>query len=825
MEPRHYLAVLVRRWVTLAFFGILGVLGSGLLTALTPPTYSSTTSLLFSVPGGALPGDVSQDAQYVESTITSLIAVARSAAVLGPVIDRGEFEMTTTELAETLTVGVVENTTILEISAAAPSPSQAASTAGLVSEQLQVALAELSPGEAGPLDVLRATTVAPATEPEAPSSPNLKRNVFLGAAAGLAVGVLVALYREAVGARITSMRDVGVLTDLPVWPVHREPRGWLSRLSRFRRPADTGGQRGRRSEDLRRLSLALDSIAQDRSARSVSVQSPQPRRVTASLATGLAEVMSSSGRDVAVLDRGSTPTRSGAGEPDLIVVGSLAPSSERPASSPDRNGGGGGALAIVEPGKTRRRALQALLSRGAPAGSMLLGVVLADKPPDLVVGPRALLRRLANPTPPALPAEIARHENAPALVARSTVFTALAALVLAGMAYGLPFGTNTAFLATAALTPVWFGAVARYRYAFLILGLASAALVAGLLLADRSSVDHVIDGAIATDTSLRFLGALGTVGLILWARTFLPIWRIALAYGAGWLLTGVIQLPGTPNPWKFQLAFGVTFIVLALVTAQRRTRVSVAALSALALVSALLDFRSWFAFCAVTAGLLVWQARPRAGDISKPTSRLVSLLFLAALAVGSYAGATYAIVGGYLGDELQARSVQQIRNSGSLIVGGRPEWSITWVLMQRDPFGFGIGVVPNSADILAGKEGFATVNVVFQPDYAEFLFGGQFKLHSVTADFWSNFGILGLVLAGTISVVLLAGFTRLLTRRQASPLAVFLVVANMWNLAFQPIYSSLPSLALALGVVLWPREDARADQARPAVTAVPEVVR
>ncbi|MDQ3735756.1 MAG: hypothetical protein M3400_17465 [Actinomycetota bacterium] len=814
MEPRNYLAALIRRWLTVAVLGTLGILGAGILTVLTPPTYVSTTSLLFTVPGGSQPGEIRQDAQYVESTITSLIAVTGSAAVLGPVIERGDLAMSTTELAETLSIVVVENTNILQISAAAPSPRQAVSIARSVSQQLQVAIADLSPGEAGPLDVLRATTIEPATEPTAPSAPDLKRSVLVGALIGLALGVLVALQRESVGARIRSMRDVGILTDLPVWQVHRRATGFLSRLARLRRPRDVADQPGRQSEDLRRLSLALDSMAQDQSVRSVSVRAPAPRPVTTALAAGLADVMTDAGRDVAVLEQSPAPTRSGVGYPDMIVVGGIAPPGRAtaPAAHP-----GGVALAVVEPGKTRRRALQALLSWGGSDGSVLVGVVLADKSAAPVVGLRALVRRLSDPAPAALPADIARPSDAPPIVPRSTMLTALTALFLAGMAYALPLGTNTAFLASFALLPVWFGAVARYHFARLILGLGGAALIAGFLLADRSSVDHVIDAAIATDTSLRFLGALGTVGLILWARTFMPIWRIALAYGAGWLLTGIIQLPGTPNAWKFQLAFGVTFIVLALVTAQRRTSVSVAALSGLGLVSVLLDFRSWFAFCAVTAGLLVWQARPRM-DTAKPTSRLVSLLFLAALAVGSYAGATYAIVGGYLGDEIQARSVEQIRNSGSLIAGGRPEWTITWVLMQRDPAGFGVGVVPNAADILAGKEGFATVNVVFQSNYVEYLFGGQFKLHSMTADFWSNFGVLGLILAATVAIVLLAGFSGLLTRRQASPLAIFLVVASMWNLAFQPIYSSLPSLALAIGVLLWPREDAGSSADQPRAT-------
>lgn len=774
MEPRHYLAVLLKRWPTLAVIGMLAVLGSAIITVLTPPAYTSTTSLLFSVSTGPRAGEVREDAQYVQSIIPSLVSVTTSAAVLEPVIAAEHLGLSTTELASTLTVVVVDKTTILQISAQARSPEQATRIARLVSQQLQVVTSHLSSGVAGPLDLLDATTIEPASEPRFPTSPNAKRNAFLAAVLGLMLGVLVALYRESVGAKINSIRDVAVLTDLPVWLIHPE-RGPSGRLSRFRRRSGAGGESERRSEDLRRLGLALDTMAQRTSA---------PADAGAPVST----VSPVSTAHLAVLRETTRSSPSSASSVPTIPLGSSR------------------VLAVVEPGRTRRRALESLLSREGKDGSALVGVVLDGQSAPPSAGLRALLRRLREPAPSAQPTRLDHPGSGAIGVARSTVNTAQVALFLTGMALALPFGANTAFIASAALAPVWLPAVGRFRFASALLGLAVLALLYGFLLADRASVDHVLDGFIATETSLRFLGAFGTVGLILWARAFLPLSRIALVYGAGWLLTGLIQLPGTPNPWKFQLAFGVTFIVLGLVTARGRTSASVAAVLGLGLVSVLLDFRSWFAFCALTAGLIVWQARPRPAA-SKPASRLLSLLFLGALGVGSYVGATYAIVGGYLGDELQARSVAQIQASGSLIAGGRPEWTITWVLMQRNPLGFGVGVVPNSEDILAGKEGFSTVNVLFQPDYVDFLFGDQFKLHSMIADFWSHFGAPGLLLSLLIGGILLAGFTASLSRREASPLAIFLVVASMWDLAFQPIYSSLPSLALALGVVLWTKED------------------
>lgn len=812
MEPRHYLATLIRRWPTLAVLGLLGLLGSGVVTYLTPTTYTSTTALLFSVPGAAGAGEVRQDAQYVESAITSLIKLTTSSAVLGPVAaDEGG---TTTELARTLSVVVIENTRILEISATRGSGAEATRIATEVAEQLQDVVSDVSPGVAGQ-NVLMATTIEPATQPRFQTAPDARRNGLLGALLGLLIGVILVQCRESLGTRLSSMGDLALVTTAPLWPIRPErpahlrwlPRSWISgRLDR---------QRERRTEDLRRLGLAVSSMTDPRSVTTIRVEPARPK--AHALATQLTGVLIQNGQDVALaLTDDEAPERREDRYPDLILASGI--------DTTDGSGSGttlvstGWALAVVELGSTTRQGLGASISEQGQRGHQVLGIVVADQSPDLPVGIRAVLRRLTDPGSARGPRQLSstlpagQREGTPA---RSTVLTALAAVFLAGMAFRLPFGTTTTLMAAMALAPVWISTVRRYRHAAPLLVLAGIALACGILLADSSSVDHAINGSNASESALRFLAAFAMVGLILWARTILSILQIAVAYGAGTLVTGVTQLPGSPNPWKFLLAFGVTVIALALIQGQRRASISVGVLLAIGVINVLSDFRSGFAFCAVAAGLVLWQARPRI-VASKQASRALSLLFIAVLGAVSYAGVSYAFVGGYLGDELQERSVQQIENSGSLIAGGRPEWTVTWALMQDNPWGFGVGVVPNAADVLAGKEGFATVNVEFQPEYAAFLFGGQFKLHSVIADLWSNFGPAGIALGLAMAVTLVVALSELLARRQASALLLYLVLNAEWSLAFGPIYSDLPDIALALGLVLSHRAATDGPPSQPA---------
>src|SRR5690606_37117394 len=98
------------------------------------------------------------------------------------------------------------------------------------------------------------------------------------------------------------------------------------------------------------------------------------------------------------------------------------------------------------------------------------------------------------------------------------------------------------------------------------------------------------------------------------------------------------------------------------------------------------------------------------------------------------------LTGGYLGSEAQERTTQQIETSGSLLIGGRPEFAATRHLVESRPEGFGLGVVPAWEDIRTARHGLAEVNVELEPVRLRYMFGGQFRLHSIAADLWAACG-------------------------------------------------------------------------------------
>jgi hypothetical protein len=389
--------------------------------------------------------------------------------------------------------------------------------------------------------------------------------------------------------------------------------------------------------------------------------------------------------------------------------------------------------------------------------------------------------------------------------------TATVALLLLGLNASVSFGLSTGLLAGLALLPVWLPSLRLYRGATLLSVLALLSVGSGWVLGLSSDQRNLIlTNGLAV--SFQVVTAFCGVGLILWARRVLPLHRVGLLYGLG-LLVGVLpDVPASDNAWKYQLATPVTMIALALLERRRRPLWALAVvLAALALLAVLNDYRSYLGFCCATLALVVWQARP---DRGRRVRAPLQVLLLGVCTYLTYRVVTALLLAGTFGYELQQRSINQVRQSGSLLLGGRPEWQGTLQLMKAFPTGFGVGAEPNSGDVTLAKQGLASVGLPTKNSYIDrYMFGGEFKLHSVVADLWSNFGLVGLLLGGVVCLALLLSLTSTMADRRASALVVFLALTALWDMAFGPIYSSLPALTPALGLLLLPRD--RAARAAP----------
>ena len=331
----------------------------------------------------------------------------------------------------------------------------------------------------------------------------------------------------------------------------------------------------------------------------------------------------------------------------------------------------------------------------------------------------------------------------------------------------------------------------------------------GFVLAWESGADHIV----STTAGITAAASLATytlgVGAMWWASRAIGLDWVVLLFALT-LLADAVDNPSTwsDNPWKFAFSFPVALIVLTLAARLRSTLVVLGALAALGLYCVLHDSRSAFAMFVVVGLALLYQ-RLRRG---RPRRSSNALFIPAALAVAAmlYYTLTTLILSGALGSGLKLRSEAQLESSGSLLLGGRPEWTVTFRLMREQPWGFGFGVRPSQADIDLGRAGFASIHLSSQENYLyNYVFKQIFRLHSITADVWAAAGFAGIALTLVMLWLLVTGLSESLGVRTASAVLLYLCVRSIWDLGFSPIYSALPGVSLALAVAVAAKTVAR----------------
>lgn len=396
----------------------------------------------------------------------------------------------------------------------------------------------------------------------------------------------------------------------------------------------------------------------------------------------------------------------------------------------------------------------------------------------------------------------------------------LAVVAVAALGVRIPIsqGVTPGYALALALLPLWAGCLRRYRGARWVVGCAVGCIPSAVVLVHVHDIDHRFELRVFIGTTVLLIGLITGLGVLLWSRTLISSRVVGVAFGLG-MLAGSLAYQGElteTNPLKFAVALPAAIIVLSLVNRPSRLGWQLVALLALALFGALVDARSFFAICLLSAALVAWQMRPRI--ISRRGSWGWTVLLIAVVgAVVYYLGTTLA-VDGYLGVETQQRSIAQIQTSGSLITGGRPELGATVALMQREPWGFGAGTVPNLLDVNSAKTGMAALGYDPNNGYVEgYLLGTSVNLHSMVGDTWASFGIVGVLLTGSSFYLIVRGAATRIAERRAGGLIVLLASYTLWNTFFSPFYSSVPVLTLGLAFLLLPADT----RARPVIASTP----
>src|SRR5690606_35282530 len=132
------------------------------------------------------------------------------------------------------------------------------------------------------------------------------------------------------------------------------------------------------------------------------------------------------------------------------------------------------------------------------------------------------------------------------------IVAAIACIVVASR-LTIQQGLTAGILLSVLLLPVWVVVLWRLRGGVPVLVLGSLSIVSGVVLTDFFAADHATSDSMMQLNSFALVSLIGSIGILVWARTLLGPGVMALCYGLGLLVGVATHGLNTDNVWKFNL--------------------------------------------------------------------------------------------------------------------------------------------------------------------------------------------------------------------------------------------------------------------------------
>jgi len=288
-----FLRLTRRSWGALLIFVILGAAAMVGYTAITPKVYQAN-SLGFIVAGT---GGVISSSQDAVNRVSAYLPLISTAPVLQKIQSDPTIDTAGGNLAGRLSANIVGGTTMIQVSADAPTPESALALAnGGLTALTEVIKDVETAASAGQPTTLSVVPLQNAGLPSTPISPKVRTNVALGAIGGLLIGYLFVFLRRGLETRVRSIEELTALTGAGLL-------GAIPRVSKGTVSIDATDRDGvLAAEAIRQVRTALSFSSVDREIRCITVTSANASEGKTTVATRLAQVFARSGREVVVID-------------------------------------------------------------------------------------------------------------------------------------------------------------------------------------------------------------------------------------------------------------------------------------------------------------------------------------------------------------------------------------------------------------------------------------------------------------------------------------------------------------------------------------------
>lgn len=298
MEIQDYLKILKARWIIIAVTVVVAILGALGASLLTTPQYESSARMFVSTSGGTSVSETYQGNLFSQQRVASYSELVTSEALAARVLDVLPLNLTPAQLAAKVKASSTPDTVLFDITATDASPARARDIANAMASELTAQVRELETPEDGGTPSAGVKTFQQADVSATPVTPKTKRNLALGAAVGLLLGIALAVLRDRLDNTIKDRREIEAISGkalVGTIPFDKE---------RTKQPAVDFQDLAQSSsaEAFRELRTNLQFLEVDHPPRVIVVTSAIPSEGKTTTAVNLAVALAEAGHHVVLVE-------------------------------------------------------------------------------------------------------------------------------------------------------------------------------------------------------------------------------------------------------------------------------------------------------------------------------------------------------------------------------------------------------------------------------------------------------------------------------------------------------------------------------------------
>lgn len=297
MNLQEVMKLLRTRWVTIAVTTLVMTLAAVAITLLTTPLYKASTRLFVSTTSGSTLAETYQGNRFSQERVVSYAELVTGATLAERTIQKLGLDMNAETLRANVTAGAKPDTVLIDVAVMDSSPVRARDIANTLSDEFVVMVRELETPENGTRPDARVVVEQRASIPEAPVVPHTTRNIALGIALGMFLGIGLAVLRDLLDNTVKDRKELeeiagtGIVGSIPV-DKDRRKQAAISFES----------DNSAIAEAFRKLRTNLQFLSVDSPPRVIVVTSSMPSEGKSTSAINIALALAEAEHNVVLID-------------------------------------------------------------------------------------------------------------------------------------------------------------------------------------------------------------------------------------------------------------------------------------------------------------------------------------------------------------------------------------------------------------------------------------------------------------------------------------------------------------------------------------------